>query len=640
MDGDNRSKVDELNEKLNSRTSYKDPDDSRSILKSTESPEVGENWQSPDLDEMLSHERTLPIVNPLMKRIFISAVVFFVATLAIGAYIFFGGNTFISSKNVDISVLGPTSISAGETLELGVTVSNKNNADLESANISIQYPQGSRDITSSQSLTFNKEDIGSIKAGGEAVRDIKFVLIGSTGEVKEIKFTVEYKVKGSNATFYKEKIYEITIGNTPLTLTVESPTSITSGETFNTNVTLTLNSTDILKGVMLRAEYPYGYSVANSNPNPISENNVWSLGDMSPGDKKVISIKGQLVGEDTEERTFRFYAGVSDGGSANPNFQNVVVSFQNTVSIARPSIGLSTTFNGDASSNYTAPVGQSVSTYVKVKNNMTDKLLNPKLEVKLSGQGLDKSSVSVQNSGIYNASTDKVSWNLSNNSGNSELSPGDTSQVSFSFSSLSSLGQSKTLPEIVLDITMTGIPVGGSSQNPITITDRKVIKVSSEVNFSSKMLHSIGAFFNEGPIPPKVGENTTYTAVLNVGNTRSNINNTKVTARLGQGVTWVGASSFASENIEYDEASNTITWDLGTLVSGAGFSSPMREVSFQVSFKPTTIQIGSAPVLISNISLSGVDSLTSQTVSATNPSLTTSLPNDPAFIQGDDIVVK
>jgi len=640
MDEEGKSKVEELNEKLNSRTRYHDPSDVRSPVRATESPEVGEDWQTPELDEMLKHERTAPVINPFMKRIFTFAVLFFIATVAIGAYIFFAGNTFISSKNVDISVLGPTSVSAGKILDLGLTVSNKNNADLESANISIQYPQGARDATSSQSLTFNKEDIGPIKAGGEDVRDIRFILIGSAGEVKEIKFTVEYKVKGSNATFYKEKIYEITIGNSPLTLSVQSPSSITSGETFDTTVTLTLNSADIIKGVMLRAEYPYGYSVLSSKPDPITDKNVWSLGDMSPGDKKTITIKGRLVGEDTEERTFRFYAGVSDANTQNPNFQNVIVSFQNTVAIAKPSISLTTTFNQDSSTSYTAPVGQSVNTAIRFKNNMTDKLLNPKLEVKLSGQGLDRSSVSVQNSGLYNGSLSNVSWDLSNNSGNRELSPGDSGQVSFSFASPTNLTQSSSPQEVVLDITLTGIPLGGSSNNPITVKERRVVKISSEVNLSSKMLHSIGAFFNEGPIPPRVGESTTYTAVLNVGNTRSNIKNAKLTARLGQGVTWVGASSFVSENIEYDEASNSVTWDLGTLVSGAGFSSPAREVSFQLSFKPTTIQIGTAPVLVSNINLSGIDSLSNQVVSVTNPSLTTKLSSDPAFIQGDDIVVK
>src|SRR6185503_5512738 len=118
----------------------------------------------------------------------------------------------VSSKNVDISILGPTTISAGETLELGISISNTNNADLEVANLSIQYPQGARNPdNTAEALTYSKNELGEIKAGAETTRNLKMVILGAAGETREVKLSVEYKVKGSNATFYKDKIYEVTI---------------------------------------------------------------------------------------------------------------------------------------------------------------------------------------------------------------------------------------------------------------------------------------------------------------------------------------------------------------------------------------------------------------------------------------------
>src|SRR3989344_2244831 len=261
MDREDKSRIEGLNDTLYSRTRYKDPLDKRTPVKELESKVVEEKWQTPELNEMLTHERVVMKASPFMKKIFAFAMLFFIVTILVAGFVFMGGSTFISSRNVDINVLGPTTVSAGEVLELGVTVSNTNNADLELANLSIQYPQGSRNPdNTTESLTYTKVDLGGIKAGAEAIENIRSALFGSSGEIKEIKFSFEYKVKGSNATFYKEKVYELTIGNSPITLSVDSPGTVISGEGFTTQVSVTLNATDVMKNVVLKAEYPYGYS--------------------------------------------------------------------------------------------------------------------------------------------------------------------------------------------------------------------------------------------------------------------------------------------------------------------------------------------------------------------------------------------
>lgn len=641
MDERKKGEIEKLNDTLYSRTKYQDPLDKRTPIKKVDIPDVSEGWQTPDLDQMLKHERVVKDVHPLMKKVFIFALLFFIATVITAGFVFIGGANFVSSKNVDINVLGPTTISAGEVFELGVSISNTNNADLEFANLSIQYPEGSRDSSNTaESLTYSSNDLGVIKAGAETVSNINLALLGSAGETKEIKFSVEYKVKGSNATFYKDKIFEIVIGDASVLLEVASPSSVISGDSFTTDVTVTLKSRDILKNVILRAEYPYGYGVLSATPEAVADDNVWILGDMSPEDKKKISIKGRLIGEDNEQRTFRFYVGVSDGGSANHNLKITMNSLLNTLTINRPFIDLNISFNGENVPVYVAPVARVVATTIRFQNNFSDKLLNPRLEVSLSGASLDRQSVSTAGAGFYDPQNAKVVWNLTNSLGNPELSPGESGQVSLRFSSLPSVSLPSGSRDIVLNFSISGIPVGTVGQKPIVVSGSRTVKISSQVNFSSKVLHSLGSFSNTGPIPPKVGKDTTYTAVLSIGNTQGNINEAKVTANLGQGVSWLGASSFTSEDISYDSTSNILTWNIGTLNSDTGFSTAPRELSFQVSLNPSIGQIGTAPTLVTGIVFSGRDAASGNVITVNNSPLTTNLPSDPAFIQGDDIVVK
>ena len=640
MDEKEKGKIEGLNDTLYSRTRYRNPLDKRSPVKEFELSEVEEKWQTPELDEMLKHERIPHKINPLMKKVFILALLFFIATVGVAGFVFLGGANFVSSKNVGIGVLGPTTVSAGEVLELGVTISNTNNADLEFANLSIQYPQGSRNPdNTAEPLTYTKDNLGIIGAGAETVRNVRMVLLGPSGEIKEIKLSVEYKVKGSNATFYKDKVFEITIGNAPITFTVENPPSTTSGEIFTTTVSITLNSTDVLKNVVLKAEYPYGYSVIDATPAAVADSNIWALGDLSPRDKKTILIRGQLTGENKEERTFRFYVGVSDGSSAASNLKIVIVSQLDTVVIDRPSIGLDFLFNGENVPTYIAPAARVISTYIKFQNNLPDKLLNPHLEVSLSGAALDKLSVTPGDNGLYDPGSSKIVWNLGNTLGLPELAPGEGGQVILRFSSLPSLSLPVGNNDIAVNLSITGAPVDAVGR-PVAVKETRIVRVSSQVSFFSRMLRSLGPFANQGPIPPKVGEETTYTVAFSIGNTQGDLTDAKVTASLGQGVSWLGASSFTNEDISYDSSSNTITWNMGLLPSNTGFSSAARELAFQIALTPFLGQIGTTPSLVTGIVFSGRDTLTGNMVTVNNPPLTTRLTADPVFIQGDDIVVK
>ncbi len=637
---DEKSKIGELNETLYSRTRYKEEMGKRSPVRDVEGHSVEEGWNSPELDEMLKHERPAPKMSPFVKKLFLSALFFFIVATGAAVYVFLGGATFVSSKNVDISVLGPSIVPAGETLELGMSIINTNNADLKTATLTIQYPQGARNPSdTSQALTFATEDLGVIKAGSEITRNISLVLLGTIDETKEIKFSIEYTVEGSNATFYKDKIYEVTIGSAPITFNISSPSSVTSGEVFTTTIDVELSSDEVLKNVVVKAEYPYGYSVTSASPAATGDNNLWFLGDMSPGDKKTVTLRGRLIGEDNEQRTFRFYTGVSESSSGDVSPRIVLDSGLNTVSISRPSLGLDIAFQGQDVQMYVAPAGREVSVSIRYRNNFSERLLNPWIEVSLSGSALDRFSVKPNNNGFYDSLNSKVIWEISNSRGIQELNPGEGGQVTLTFSSLDGSELSGNVNDIALNIALSGTPVGAIGGNPISVSESRTVRIASQVNLTSFTRRTVGPFENTGPMPPKAEERSTYTIGLNVSNTRGDFRNAKVTAKLGPSVEWVGASS-EGENISYQESSNTITWDIGELSSGAGFSSAARQAFFQVAITPSIAQIGTAPSLVTSIVFTGTDEATNETVTLTNPTLTTKLSGDPAFIQGDDIVVR
>jgi len=637
---DDKSRVDEAQERLYSKTRYHEPTDERRAFSEVETPEVQTDWETQGLDELLTYERKKIEGHPIMKKLFISAIVFFLLAVGVATYIYLGGGNFISSRNVEISVLGPVSVSAGKPVELNITISNRNNADLEMVNMTIDYPEGVRSVDdSAEPLTRSKFSIGSISSGKDFVQTEKMILFGQKGEIQSVNISVEYKVKGSNATFNKQKVYETVIGVSPIEINIKKPPSIVSGTPFTTTLTIQVNSTDPLKGVLVRGEYPYGFSPISTDPiSTVEDKNFWILGDLAPGDKKTITIRGVLVGEDRVERTFRFYAGVSEVSKPD-KFSATLAASSETISLSRPAIGLSLNINGDESTPYIAPAGVPITANIDYQNNLPENLINAQVRVMLSGASLDKFSVRVLGGGFYNSTDNSIVWDKTNNSNLATLEPGDRGALSFSFASLSNLPINIKNPEIGFQVSVVGTESGENSSNVLTTSDSRAVRIASQISLSARAIYSRGPFKNSGLIPPKAEKETTYTIVLDLRNTQNDIDRSKVTATLGPNVKWI-TSATSTENVVYDSLENTISWTLDKLPAGTGFSSPIREAYIRVALTPSIGQIGSTPVLLNNIVFSGRDLFTDQTLSFTNPPVTTLISSDPKFVQGDGMVVK
>ena len=634
---EDKSKVDELSESLYSRTKYKGIEDERSTLKERDTTDIQSDWNSGSVDDMLKKDRRKTEQHSTLKKVFLVALIFFVCAIAVAGYIFLQGGNYVSSKNVDIKVLGPVSVNAGEPLELGVSVVNKNNADLESTVLFVQYPEGTRDPEdSTMPLTRSREVLGEIKAGRDATYTINSILFGEKGEIKQIKIVIEYKVKGSNATFSKEKVYDISIGDSPVSLNIEMPSSVTSGDTFTSTLTILANSSEILKNVIIRGEYPYGFSISSTEPET-RDGNIWLIGDLNPGDKKTITIRGKLTGQDDEERTFRFYAGVATNADVTV-FETPLAFISETLPIKRPSIGLDIRINSGNSESPVAPAGKEISSSISYVNNLTANLENVRIVAKITGNALDKTSVKTSGGGFYDSTSNSIVWDSNNEQRLDLIAPGERGQLSFSFASLEQTTGNNQNQAINLDVTIYGTPQGSSKF--LNITESRIIKIASEISLSARSLYTRGPFKNTGPIPPQAEETTTYTAVLNVRNTQNDISNAKVTAQLGSNVKWLGKVSPTTEGVTYDDLKKTITWDLGTLTSGSGFDAISREVYVQISLTPSLGQVGSVPILLTNITFNGTDAFTAVNVSSNASPITTRISTDPSYVQGNDIVTR
>ena len=571
-----------------------------------------------------------------------AAIVFFIASLAFAGYMYFRGGNTVSADNVDIAVGAPVQIGGGDALSLDVTVTNNNPVQLVLADVTVTYPDGTKqadDLT--KDLQRDDALLGTIDPAAAVKHTFKAVLFGPENSTENIDVTVDYRVPGSNAVFEKEKSFPIFLSSAPVSIQVDAPAQVSSGQEADMTVTVTSNSTSPVSNFILHADYPFGYTFGSASPTPTTDNDTWNLGTLAPQQQKTIVIKGSLTGQDGDQRVVRF-----SGGSAATNdpksIGTVVISNSQTFVVEKPFIGATLVFDGNATSNYVAQSGKPVRLDVTYVNNASSTIVNPEIDLYLKGAALDKTTV-IADRGFYDSGANEVRWTKENDSDLASLAPGQSGSVSVSFASL---GLSQNIasfqnPEIDLSVTLNGTEsTQNNAQQSLQSTAAASVKIASDLNLSAQSLYFSGALAGNGPIPPKVGSPTIYTITWTATNGSNDISNAQVTATLPSYVTWVGTTYPSSEDVKFDPVGGQVTWNLGSVPAGTGYSSPKRSASFQVSFTPSISQVGMSPTLVNAATLQGLDGFTSTALTDTENPVTTRIFTDPSFQNGQDLVTQ
>ncbi len=634
------NKIEDLKSKLFSK-SYQTKIEHRDVFSSLYKNEASDSWKTKE-DIESDPEDKFFMKTSRFKKFFIFSIIFFILTLGYAGYVFFVGGNTVSNNNIDISILGNNFTAGGEELSLVVGIVNRNNSALDLVDLVMEYPKGGAVDLSSDTEHF-RTSLGEIPAGATRNENIKLVLFGEQGSVCPIKISLEYRVAGSNAIFIKEKDFKVNITSTPINLSVDAPVSISPNQDITLNVKATLNATKAIPKILVRVDYPFGFTFKNSVPAPSFGNNVWDLGDIAPGAEHNIVITGKMADVfDGEEKTFN----ISSGSQSDKNKSTIDVilnSIKNIVLIKKPFIEANIFINGVSQTEYAVDTKTPIRAEIRYLNNLDTRVDDLQIKAKISGNAFNRSTVNAQQ-GFYDSSKDTITWDKNSQSQLKELNPGDSGSVSFSVSPFSLFSASNgilTNPTINIDVSISGNQaVEGSALNELDNSSGAVVHIISDVGFSGKALYYSGSFTNTGPIPPKAEQKTNYTIVWTLSNTANSISKAQIKATIPSWTTFVGPISPTGEDLTYNDSTKEITWNVDRIPKGAGITGPARNVSFQVSFMPSLSQVGTIPLIINDAVLTGHDDFANVDIIVNKAGLNTRLDNDVAFPLGGGVVVK
>ncbi len=644
MNQEDKSRIDEMKRSLYSRGSPDIRTKRRlKFLSSVEPVDVKTDWEHPKevYEQVELNKRYKDSSMSFFTKLFIFSIIIFILALGAGAYLLFNGSNIVSANNIDITINGPVSVAGGEPIAFDVQVTNKNNIKLETVDLSIDFPAGTVDVDdSTKELKNIRELIPDIDAGGQGTKNVKAIVYGEENSKKEIKVTVEYRVKGSSAVFQKQKTFDLLISSSPLNLSVSSFTEINSGQEFEFTLTMNSNSKETIKNLLISASYPFGFSFISSSIKPLADNNVWKIGDIPPGGKKTLKIKGKLDGQDDETRVFRFNAGAQSVRNDKQIGTEYVSAIQE-IGIKKPFITVGVSMDGESElQEYVGKFDSPITIDVTYFNNLPTSIINGEVHVKLSGSAFDKASV-IPDQGLYLSANNEIVWNSITTSDLKNIGAGDSGRVSFSIIPRNMGSQTKPIsnPEVNLSVSVQGKRNSEANvPEAVASSANRKIKISSDIGLSGQIVRSSGPFENTGPIPPKAEQVTTYTVIWTVDNTSNSVSGAEVRSSLPSYVKWLDMISPTDEDITYNKVDGQIVWRLGNVNSSSSNSQRRRQVAFQVSLNPSITQVNQILNIVNESTFNAQDDFTNQSLNSSLSPLSTRFSTDPTFKSGDEII--
>lgn len=546
------------------------------------------------------------------RKILFGGFIFFIAMMLLSSLFFIFGNNSISGENITIAVTGDFALGGGEKMPISIAVANENDVAIESATLIVDYPAGTQKPDGSGAELFNERfPLEDLKPGEVRTIETSAIIFGEENSEKTINVSIEYRVRGSNATFYKDaEPLRFKISTSPVVILIDAAERLTAGQEAYMTLTVASNSGTPLEDVLVQLQYPSGFDYSSSEPSPVSGQNVWRIDTLDPEESVKITVEGILGVGRGGVQSFTASAGVSNNENEFA-LSSVYTTNSFDIDIETAALGTSMTINGQQDDVTTLSPNEEANVRIEMMNTGGESIYDGRIMVDLSGSALSGIVVTAPD-GFYDSNSQTITWDGSDVSALRDLAPGNKASVTFT---LRPNTTGVRTPEITLAAEVTGNRTSGGGSEAVVGTESRTIRVASSAQVSSELTHEDNIFNNSGPVPPVVGETTTYTATFFIQNGSNEVGGATLTATLPQYVAWK-ASVTSGDNVSFDQTTRTMIWDIGN-ISANGTAS----ASVQLGMTPSSSQVGQVPIIVETQQFKGTDKFTGATTRASASSL-------------------
>ncbi|KPJ57443.1 hypothetical protein AMJ49_00710 [Parcubacteria bacterium DG_74_2] len=553
-----------------------------------------------------------------MRKTNIFLILFSLIVISLGFWIY--QRNLYSKEVLKLEILGSNEAEIGELVEYIVKYKNNGDFRLDEPELIFEAPANSL-MEEGKPLRqiFESDELGgAIYPGEEKTFSFEMRLMGREGEAKIAKASLSYRPKNLKARSESSTSFTTIIKSVSITFEFDMPSMVGPEKDFSIRVNYFSNVDYPLSGLRILVEYPFGFEILESNPKPL-EKNEWDIGLLNKSEGGRIEILGRISGEIGEEKIFKAKL-ISWQDEDFVLLKEVLKG----VKVTKPLLYIRQEINGNP--EYITLPGDWLHYEIFFKNIGDESLQNLFLVNKLEGDAFDFETIKSE-LGSFKEGDNSIIFDWRKILKLQYLAPMQEGKVEFWIKLKDDLGITKN------PVVKNKIFLGQVKEEFST-------KIGSKLEISQKGYFADEIFGNSGPLPPEVGQITTYTIMWQIKNYYNDVKNVKVKAILPKGVELTGKifPEEESSKFSFDPQSKEVVWSLEDLETGKGVLNPSPNVAFQIAFTPNSAQRGQTPEIIGEAKISGEDTWTNQILQAFSMPITTVLPDDDTITEEQGIV--
>lgn len=267
--------------------------------------------------------------------------------------------------------------------------------------------------------------------------------------------------------------------------------------------------------------------------------------------------------------------------------------------------------------------GQALNYTLSYSNKGDNSFKDVVIMAAISGDFIDFSSLNMEKPGELRSNT--IIWTKNEIPELAEIKPGQEGEINFSVNLLpfkeGDMGKNLSVTSHA-QYGVNGQAVKGEDNKSNTIISRinSDLSLSEEIRYFNDDNQPVGS----GPLPPKVGEKTSFKVYWVVKNNLHELSDTRVVLDLPSNVNFDEKNSTNVGNIYYDANTRQVIWDIGRLP----VSVYRTDAEFNISLTPVENDRNKILVLSPGATVSAADTETKNLITKKTGPKTTKLEDD------------
>jgi hypothetical protein len=533
-----------------------------------------------NLMEIYSDDGDLPDFKTIKikkkKGFFLSFLYFllFVSLLSLFAYWLF--NYIRESKDfssvLDINIVAPEKVALGEDFFYEINYQNNSNYNLNNIIIEVNYPENFilSEVYSIESFSDNRfwrlDSLGA-KLSGKI--KIKGRIINQEGLNNLLSVKTSYEISGLSSSFSKENFNSVTVSSLPFKVSEDYFYTVLVGEEYPLKISINNFKIENINEFIISFSESENVSLSSLNTDKTNEDFIIEKIDSSnfkvtllDSSNIDLDFKYKVDSKKEEEELISWEMKYID--ESGKDF--VFLSRQIFLESIKSDLHLGISVN-EGPTDFPVNFGQKLDYVIAYSNKGDKNMKDLVIMAVLESDFLDWTTLSDPTKGKVSRKT--ISWTFREAPELKELEPGQSGEIKFSIRVADykrfDIGQK---PEVKSYAQFSVGNIEDFSSDLDRLTDNRsntiVNKLNSNLSITEKVL-----YFNEdnipvgsGPLPPAVGEKTTFRYYWTIKNSLHELRDVKVELPLPKYVIWEDIFSVSAGNLSFDSSENKVYWNI------------------------------------------------------------------------------